>query len=113
MAFVAVLCATCDLAIRQFGTTTTTVEIIKFHPTWEPAGSVEFLVQLDNGFSQSAVSVPEERAAIDYAKLVGTKFPMRYRAHRILWLPAENPTIVAYQLVQKEVDQFGNGNSDE
>ncbi len=108
MAGVAIAIAVLDIAIKHFGATSTTVEIIKFHPTWEPSGSVEFLVQLRNGFSQSAVSVPKDRASIDYSKLVGTKFPMRYRAQRILWHPPENPTIVAYHLVQRKVEQFGS-----
>lgn len=108
MASVAIAFAALDFAIKHFGATNTTVEIINYHPTWEPSGSVEFLVLLPNGFSQSGVSVPNNRASIDYSKLIGKTFPMRYRAQRILWLPPENPTIVAYHLVQRKVDQFGN-----
>ena len=107
MASVAIAMAALSFAIEHFGATITTVEIINYHPTWEPSGSVEFLVQLPNGFSQSAVSVPTNLAIADYSKLVGRTFPLRYHAHRVLWFPPEDPTIAAYRLVQAKVKQFG------
>jgi hypothetical protein len=107
MACVAIAITALNVAIKNFSYTSTTVEIIKYHPTWEPTGSVEFLVLLPNGgFLQSAVSVPANTSSIDYSKLVGAKVPMRYRAQRVLWLAPENPTIVAYLLIQTKVDQF-------
>jgi hypothetical protein len=108
-ACVAIAITALNVVIKKVGYTSTTVEIIKYHPTWEPSGSVEFLVLFPNGgFSQSAVSVPTSASSIDYSKLVGSKFPMRYRAQRVLWLAPENPTIVAYRLIQTKVDQFGS-----
>ena len=106
MACVAIASTALNVAIKNFSYTSATVEIIKYHPTWGPTGSVEFLVLLPNGFSHSGVSVPANTSSIDYSKLVGAKFPMRYRAQRVLWLAPENPTIVAYRLIQTKVDQF-------
>lgn len=108
MAGVAISVVALDIGAKTIGTTSTTVEIIRHHRNWGPSGSIEFLVQHTNGFSQSAVSVPEGDPTIDYSKLVGTRIPLQYRAKRILWLPPENPTIAAYHLVQAKVDQFGN-----
>ena len=107
MASVGIAFAALDLAIKHFGATDTTVEIINYHPTWEP-GSVEFLVRLRNGFSTSAVAVPANGETIDYSKLVGSTFPFRYRAHRILWIPEENPTMLAYLLVKRKLDQMAS-----
>lgn len=94
-----------DFAIKTFCYTSTTVEIIHFHPTWQPP-SVEFLVVLPNGFSQSGVSVPTNTSDVDYSKLVGAKFPIRYRAAQILWVKPEIPQVIAYHLIETKVEQF-------
>ncbi len=79
-------------AIKKFGYTRTTVEIINYYPTWGPTGSVEFKVRLPNlnGFSYWGFPVPTSASSIDYSKLVGSKFPMEYRVQRFLWLPPRN-----------------------
>lgn len=92
-------------AVDAFGYAHTTVEIIAYHPTW-PHSELEYLVVLPNGFSQSGISVPAAAPSIDYALLVGTKYPMRYRARRVLWLGSENPQIVARHLLETELNLF-------
>lgn len=106
MACVAIAISTVNVVVRTVGYTSTTVEIIKYHPSWEPCGSIEFLVQLPNGFSQSAVSVRQNASSIDYSSLVGTKYTLHYRPRRILWFAPESPEIAAFRLVETEVDQF-------
>jgi hypothetical protein len=106
MACIAIAISTVNVVARTVGYTSTTVEIIKYHSSWEPRGSIEFLVQLPNGFSQSAVAVRQNASSIDYSKLVGTKYTLRYRPRRILWFAPENAEIAAFRLVETEVDQF-------
>jgi len=107
-ACVAIAITGLNVAVEIIGYTHTTVEIINYHSNWETTGSVEFLVLLPDGFSQSGVSIPANASSVDYSKLVGAKYPMRYRAQRILWLVPENPSVVAYKLVQAKIDQFAN-----
>ena len=92
-------------ATEAFGYTHATVEIIAYHPTW-PHSGLEYLVVLPNGFSQSGVSVPATAPSLDYSVLVGTKYPMRYRPRRVLWIGSENPQVVAHLLVETELNRF-------
>lgn len=105
VAFIGIVIAVLKAAVDAFGYTHTTVEIIAYHPEW-PHSGLEYLVVLPNGFSQSGVSVPATASAVDYSLLVGTKYPMRYRPRRILWLGSENPEIVAHHLVEEKLNQF-------
>jgi hypothetical protein len=107
MACIAIAIAALEAGIERFGSTNTTIEVISYHPSGKTAGSVEFLVHLPNGFLQSAVPVPPHASSVDYSQLVGSKYAMRYRERRILWLAPENPAIVAFDLIQAAVDRFG------
>lgn len=113
IALVAVFISSVNVAARAIGYRSTTVEIIQYHPTWAPNGSVEFLVDLPGGFSQSAVAVGRNDSSIDYSELVGTKYELRYRPRRILWFAPQNPEIEAFKLVEGEVQRLavleGNG----
>lgn len=113
VACLAVMLGVLNVGIETLGDTTATVEITHYHPTWKPNGSVEFLVQLPNGFSQSAVSVPESASTKDYSQLIGERLTLRYRAQRILWFPAENPNLLAYHRIQARVGQFAGEKADE
>ncbi len=89
------------LAVERVGYAETDVEILKVHDT----GTVEFLVQLPNGFAQSGVSIPPNASPAEYEKLVGTKFTIRYRALHVFGRPIENPVMVAYERVQTIIDR--------
>ena len=56
-------------------------------------------------------SVTPTAPSLDYSKLVGTKYPMRYRPRQVLWLGPEAPHIVAYHLVETERGRFLENNT--
>jgi hypothetical protein len=103
-ACVAIAITALKILAGTVGYANTTVEIIRYHPT----GTVEFLVLLPDGFAHSGVSVPVNTPSVDYSKLIGTTYKLRYRARRVLWLPPQKPVIEAYYRIQSEVDRFAN-----
>lgn len=103
-ACVAISISALKVVTEAVGYVNTTVEIIRYHPT----GTVEFLIHLPDGFAQSGVSVPANTPSVDYSKLIGATYNVRYRARRVLWLPPQEPVMEAIRLIESEVHRFAN-----
>jgi hypothetical protein len=88
----------------------TTIEITMYH---SESRSVGYTYGFHNGSSTSAVPIPDDKLQIDYTKMVGRKFTMRYRAHQLLWLRPENHSIVAFRLIWSEVKKFADSQSND
>jgi excinuclease UvrABC nuclease subunit len=46
--------------------------------------------------------------SVDYSKLIGTSYSVRYRARRVLWLPPQKPVVEAFNRIESEVHRFAN-----
>ncbi len=94
--------ATAHIADR-FAAKQVTIQITQYHPATH---SMEYEYTYDNGSSKSDVPTNALVSSVDYSKMVGQEFTLRYRAYRILWLPPENHAIASFRLVESEVAKF-------
>ncbi len=65
-------------------------------------GQLDFHVALPSGFSFGSVSMN----GTDCTSIIGKTYPVRYRAYRVLWLPKQYPSIEAYGVAQRAVEEL-------
>lgn len=112
MTFVAIGIIMAGLVIDFVGSRCTIIEITDCTPAGSAFRQVGYAYVYHSGAAQSAVPIPAFGSSIDYSKLVGEKFVLRYRDRRTLWLPPENPHIAAYRLIKTEVERYARANDD-
>jgi Tfp pilus assembly protein PilW len=88
------------------GASRSTVEITDCTPPGSAFRQVSYSFVYHNGAATSAVPIPACGDAVDYSKMIGEKFVLRYRDRQLLWLAPENPHRAAHLLVKAEVDRF-------
>lgn len=110
MTFFAIGIAMAGFVIDFVGSRCSTIEITDSTLTGNGFRQVGYSFVYHNGAARSSVQIPTYDSAIDYSKLVGEKFTLRYRDQQILWLPPENPHIAAYRLIKTEVDRYASDN---
>ena len=103
VACVAIFVTFNNALVKSSSRTCGTVEITNYNSA---DASLGYIINAESGgVAASRIWISNADPSINYAKLVGEKYPLRFRPSRVLWLGPEDPVPIARRLVEAELSR--------